>query len=130
MIAASLALILAVATPVQDPEDFGVEVEPVIVIGRPNDPLLTVHVQGDVGAATLVRSEPIGVRCGGHAFRYEEYGKPRLCWLRISRGAEIVLSASGPGQVTWTGCEPYDNGRHCRLRMGEFADVTAVFEVG
>ena len=100
MIAVAFALVLSGSAAAQDPEDYGVEIEPLVVVGRITDPLLTVHVEGD------------------------------LSWLRISRGAEIVLSASGPGRVTWTGCEPYDDGRHCRLRMGEVADVRAVYSLG
>ena len=130
MIAVAFALALSGSAVAQDPEDYGVEIEPLVVVGRITDPLLTVHVDGDLSVGSLVRSDPIGVRCGGHAYRYAQYGKPRLCWLRISRGAEIVLSASGPGRVTWTGCEPYDDGRHCRLRMGEVADVRAVYSLG
>lgn len=106
----------------------------VVVEGQKLDPLITVVVTGDIPAEALVRSDPIGVRCGVAALQYDAYASPRLCWIRRPEAEVVHLTAEGLdrlGQgwtVEWTGCDPQPDGRRCDIAVPRAgASVTARF---
>lgn len=104
----------------------------VTIIAAPINPLLVVTVTGDLQMESLVRSDPIGVRCGAYEHRWGAYGRPRLCWTRRPVGTEIVLTASdgdraGEWRVEWRGCEAFDDDRRCRLTLTGDTEVEVVF---
>lgn len=112
-------------------------VDDVTVVAAPIDPLLTVTVTGSLRMESLVRSEPVGVRCGASEHRWAHLGRPRLCWIRRPTGSEIILSASDVGahgsdwRVEWRGCEPFGAGDRCRVTLtADETRVEAVFTRG
>lgn len=135
MIVAFLIAGLSFGAGAQEVPDRGYTVvQDVTVVAQPIDPLLTVSVRGAERVETMVRSEPVGVRCGAREHRYAYLGGPRLCWIRRPAGSEIILSASDIGaygadwQVEWRGCEPFDQGDRCRVTLlANETEVEAVF---
>ncbi|KAK0350484.1 hypothetical protein LTR94_028842, partial [Friedmanniomyces endolithicus] len=95
------------------------QLEDVVVVGQRVDPRVTVTVSGDVSVRALVRSDPVGVRCGAGRYQYEAYASPRLCWIRRPAGSEIVFRAEGLGADSfhWSGCTPGADPLECRLTM-------------
>lgn len=106
-----------------------------IVVEGAQDGRLTVTVTGDIPAETIVRSEPVGIRCGVARHTYDPYGAPRLCWFRKPGGTPVHLrvegmQALGAGwTVQWTGCEPDADGLGCTLEAPRYAaEVRAAFQ--
>lgn len=104
------------------------------VMVEARDPLITVTVLGDVPVEVIVRSAPIGVRCGAGAFRYDRYEAPRLCWIRRPHEDVVRLTAEGldklgPGwAVDWDGCDPQPDPLTCDVSVPiAGANVTARF---
>ena len=130
VLAAALSQAAVEAPPTGD--DYTV-VADVTIVAHPVDPLLTVVVDGDLQLESLVRSDPVGVRCGAHEHRYSSLGSPRLCWIRRPAGSDIVLSAEDAGaygsnwRVAWEGCIPSENGRSCRLTLDDATEVRATY---
>lgn len=93
----------------------------IIVEAHRIDPLLNVVVSGDVTHNAIVRSDPVGVRCGLVRFQYDAYEAPRLCWIRTPAGTPIHLRAENAGasnwRVEWRGCEASADGAECVLTM-------------
>lgn len=109
--------------------DAGVTaVDEIVVVGGRATSLLTVVVDGDADAATLVSAEP-DIRCGPNRYRYESFGRPRLCWTRRVRGETLVLTprSTGAWSVTWTGCGSIDDAGRCSVAVGSTAEVRATF---
>ena len=123
-------LLLADQTAPQDvPEaDLG---EIVVVGGRPTW-LVSVVVTGDADATTLVTSEP-DVRCGPDRYRWEDFGRPRLCWTRREWTATTVLAPRSTGTrdrdwtVDWTGCTRVRPTGECEITPTANTTVTARF---
>lgn len=96
--------------------------------------LVTVSVSGNVTEAAIIRSQPVGIRCGLDRYQYNYHAAPRLCWTRQRGGSTITLQAEGAEalgpnwRVEWTGCTPSADGRSCVLQA-EHPDmpVRAVF---
>jgi hypothetical protein len=107
----SLLLILALS-PSQS-----AEVNDIVVVGQRLPPLVSVTIEGDVPATTLVRSSPEGIRCGAARFKYEYYGAPRICWMRRPAGEMIRLRVENDAgfSVRWEGCEPTDDDQGCAV---------------
>ena len=130
LFAAALSQAAVETSPTGD--DYTV-VADVTIIAHPVDPLLTVVVDGDLQLESLVRSDPVGVRCGAHEHRYATLGSPRLCWIRRPAGSEIVLSAHDAGvfgadwSIVWEGCAPREDGRSCRLTLNDATEVRATY---
>lgn len=130
LIAAALSQAAVEGPPAGD--DYTV-VADVTIVARPLDPLLTVVVDGDLRLESLVRSDPVGVRCGAHAHRYASLGSPRLCWIRRPAGSEVLLSAQDAGafgsawRVVWAGCTPSEDGRSCRVTLNGETEVRATY---
>ena len=104
----------------------------IIVEAHRIDPLLTVTVSGDVTHTAIIRSDPVGVRCGPTRFQYDAYEAPRLCWIRTPAGTSIRLRAENAGaanwRVEWRGCETSVGGAECVLAMpSDGAQVEARF---
>ncbi|MDP3801019.1 hypothetical protein [Brevundimonas sp.] len=105
----------------------------VVVEGHRLDPLVAVAVVGEVPAEILVRSDPVGIRCGATAWRYSPYAAPRLCWIRRPPGEPVRLTAEGPNlsggwTIEWQGCQPLPDGLHCDLSVpGDGVTVHARF---
>jgi len=106
------------------------QVDDVVVVAHRLAPLVSVTVDGDVDSSALVRSDPIGIRCGAHRFQYDAYAAPRLCWIRRPAGEVIHLRAENDAGfiVRWEGCEPSGDGRECTVRSAaDGVQVHAVF---
>jgi hypothetical protein len=104
----------------------------IIVEAHRIDPLLSVTTSGSTTRSAIVRSDPVGVRCGPTRFQYDAYEAPRLCWIRTPVGTPIHLKAENPSielwRVEWKGCEPSVNGTECDLTMpAQGAEVSATF---
>lgn len=135
MIITVLTMALTLASGAQAAPDQGYTiVDDVTVVAAPIDPLLTVTVVGALRMESLVRSEPVGVRCGASEHRWADLGRPRLCWIRRPTGSEIILSASDVGaygsdwRVEWRGCEAFGAGDRCRVTLSaDETEVEAVF---
>lgn len=133
MIISVLAAATLVAGAQAAPDQAYTVVDGLTVVAQPLEPVLTVNVDGDVRMESLIRSEPVGVRCGAHRYRYERLGSPRQCWMDTASGNEVVLTASDVGvyggdwQVEWRGCEPFGAGDRCRLILNGQTEVQAVF---
>ena len=112
------------------PQDSGVTVLP-DVVAEARDPLITVRVVGEIPVEVIVRSAPIGVRCGASAFQYERLDSPRLCWIRRPYAEIVHLTAEGLGSgwtVEWDGCDPQPDPRACDVSTPrDGATVTARF---
>lgn len=108
------------------------ELGDVVVIGQPATGLLTVEVDGDAGARTLVTSEP-DLRCGPDQYRWEAYGRPRLCWLRRRLDTTVVLLATRSGQagtdwvVDWEGCTRVVGSDRCEVDIQPLNRVRATY---
>ncbi len=93
----------------------------IVVEAHRIDPLLSITASGGATRNAIVRSEPVGVRCGATRFQYDPYEAPRLCWLRTPAGTRIHLRAENPGttgwRVEWQGCDATANGAECVLIM-------------
>lgn len=93
---------------------------------------VSVAVGGDIGPRTFVSSAPLGIDCGGSAYRFTSE-ELRQCWLWVRRKRETLLTAQAEGRfgtdwtVQWTGCEPIANGAACRLTPKIETNVAAVF---
>jgi hypothetical protein len=117
--------------PVMKPGEAATEVEAITVTARKYN--LNVTVGGDVDTSTMVTSAPVGVYCGGGQYRFERWGSFDQCWLLTSGRQEVLLVASREGRygaewtVSWTGCEPFAEGKGCRLTVTGDAVVSAVF---
>ncbi|MBN9467044.1 hypothetical protein [Brevundimonas sp.] len=123
-----LALLALVSNLQSDPTTLA----DVVVEAHRIDPLLTVAVSGEVTQNAIVRSDPVGVRCGLTRFQYDAYEAPRLCWIRTPAGASIRLRAENAGasnwRVEWRGCEASADGAECVLAMpSDGAQVEARF---
>lgn len=82
------------------------ELSEVAVIGARPTWLLSVVVDGETDATSLVTGAT-EIRCGPAKYRYEDFGRPRLCWARRDRGETVTLTAQAqgrPARVDWTGC--------------------------
>jgi len=99
------------------------------------DRLLTFVVSGDVDDKTYVSSAPVGIYCGGPAFRYQP-NPVRQCWVRVFNEKTVLLGATAPGKygvdwsVTWTGCRPINDGSMCEVVLTEDATAGATFKRG
>lgn len=93
------------------------EVNDIVVVGHRLAPLVSVTVEGDIPATTLIRSDPVGIRCGAPRSQYESYGAPRICWIRRPVGEAIRLHAENDAgfAIRWEGCEPTEDGRGCTV---------------
>jgi hypothetical protein len=117
MTAVLLSLLLAVATPQEVPANLS----DVVVRGKRLTQLVSVSVAGDVPVEVLVRSDPVGVRCGVTRFRYDRFAAPRLCWIKRPEGEEIRLEVEGMERLgvgwvaEWEGCEPQAASMQCTL---------------
>ncbi|CAN5431878.1 hypothetical protein BH10PSE1_BH10PSE1_20230 [soil metagenome] len=88
------------------PEPEATELGEISVVGARPTMRLTVVVDGDTDATSLVTDE-IDLRCGPDRYKYESFGSPRLCWSRRHVGETITLSAvmqGRPAVIDWTGC--------------------------
>lgn len=132
MIALLLSLALQQVTAQRAPVT---SLEDVIVTGQPLTGLLRVTVDGATDARTLVTAEP-DLRCGQEAFRWEDYGRPRLCWLRRERGEVVVLQATSDGRpngdwtVDWAGCSRILAFDRCEVTLEASNSVRATFRTG
>ncbi|HZW15489.1 MAG TPA: hypothetical protein VFF66_04450 [Brevundimonas sp.] len=130
VVASLLSLALQTA-PAVDP-GAATQLEEVVVVGGYPTGLLTVVVEGEADARTLVTSEP-DLRCGLEAYRWEEFGRPRLCWLRRRLDTTVVLSAVHPGQagagwtVEWEGCDRVLGPDRCEVAIQPTREVRATF---
>ncbi|TFW15196.1 hypothetical protein EGY25_00980 [Brevundimonas intermedia] len=116
---------------------YGQQAEPttlndIIVEAHRVDPLLSVTASGGATHNAIVRSDPVGVRCGPTRFQYDAYEAPRLCWIRTPAGTPIRLKAENPGtlgwHVEWRGCEASADETECVLTMpAQGAEVSATF---
>ncbi|HYC97247.1 hypothetical protein [Brevundimonas sp.] len=108
------------------------ELGEIVVVGDPATGLLTVVVDGEADVRTLVTSEP-DLRCGPDAYRWEEFGRPRLCWLRRRLDSTVVLSAAHPGRagsdwtVDWEGCDRVVGPDRCEVAIQPTRHVRATF---
>jgi hypothetical protein len=131
IVVALLALALQTVGPAADP-DPATELEEVVVIGEHATGLLTVTVDGETAAQTLVVSEP-DMRCGAEAYRWEEFGRPRLCWLRRRLDTTVTLAARHPGnpgtdwRVDWEGCDRVVGPDMCEVTIRPAQQVRATF---
>jgi len=104
----------------------------VVVVGGHPTGLLRVVVEGQVTERTLVASEP-DLRCGPVAYRWEDFGRPRLCWLRRRLDSAVVLSATHPGRpgsdwiVDWDGCDRVIGPDRCEVLIQPAREVRATF---
>jgi hypothetical protein len=93
----------------------------IVVEAQRLDPLLTVTVSGDVTQQAIIRSDPVGVRCGVSRYQYDAYAAPRLCWVRTPAHTSVHLRSENGGtpssRVQWQGCTPSDDGAECVLEM-------------
>ena len=113
------ASLLALALQTAPDPGAATQLEEVVVIGGYPTGLLTVVVEGEADVQTLVTSEP-DLRCGLNAYRWEEFGRPRLCWLRRRLDTTVVLSATNPGRagdwtVPWEGCDRVVGAAQCEV---------------
>ena len=118
LVAALLAIALQAAPPPADPGAV-TQLEDVLVVGGYPTGLLTVVVEGEADVRTLVTSEP-DLRCGLDAYRWEQFGRPRLCWLRRRLDTTVVLSATNPDRpgtwtVQWEGCDRVVGADQCEV---------------
>jgi hypothetical protein len=133
MIVFALLLSLAPqsASPAADPRAV-TELEDVLVVGEHATGLLTVVVEGETDARTLVTSEP-DLRCGPDAYRWEAFGRPRLCWLRRRLDTTVVLSATHPGRagsdwtIDWEGCDRVIGPDRCEVAIQPTRQIRATF---
>lgn len=130
-----IGLLLSLALVQQDPvppSDSVKTLGDIVVTARPPTGLLQVTVDGATDARTLVVTEP-DLRCGDESFRWETYGRPRLCWLRRERGSVIVLSATASGRpgvdwgVDWTGCSRVIGIDRCEVTLEAANTVRVTF---
>ena len=132
MIALLLSLTLQQVPPQQEPVT---SLEDVVVTGQPLTGLLRVTVDGAADVRTLVTTQP-DLRCGKEAFRWEDYGRPRLCWLRRERGQVVVLQATSEGRpgvdwhVDWAGCSRIPEFDQCEITIEASNTVRATFRTG
>ena len=113
------ASLLALALQTAPDPGAATQLEEVVVIGGYPTGLLTVVVEGEADVQTLVTSEP-DLRCGLNAYRWEEFGRPRLSWLRRPLDTTVVLSATNPGRagdwtVQWEGCDRVVGAAQCEV---------------
>jgi len=104
----------------------------IIVHGARIDPLVSVVVIGDPPVTTIIRSDPVGVRCGADSHQYDRYAAPRLCWIRRPAGETVRLRAEGDDGLVlrWTGCTPGPDGRDCTVQTSVAGSrVTAEFSI-
>ena len=104
----------------------------IVVEAHRIDPLMTVTASGNVTPNAIIRSDPVGVRCGPARFQYDAHAAPRLCWIRTPAGTSIRLRAENPGasdwKVEWRGCEASADGMECVVAMpSNGAQVSASF---
>jgi hypothetical protein len=131
VVASLLALAIQTAPSAADPGAIA-ELEEVLVVGEHATGLVTVVVDGDAAAQTLVTSDP-DLRCGADAYRWEEFGRPRLCWLRRRLDATVTLSAIHPGRpgsdwtVDWDGCDRLVGADRCEVTVRPARQVRATF---
>jgi hypothetical protein len=99
------------------------------------DRLLSFVISGDVDDKTWVSSAPVGINCGGPAFRYQP-NPVRQCWVRVFNEKTVLLGATAPGKygvdwsVAWTGCKPVNDGSMCEVVLTEDATAGASFKRG
>jgi hypothetical protein len=129
-----LALVVIGVTAIAEPaaaqsapeRDAATLVEGVTITGS-RDWRLIVEVEGAQSPEWLVSSRPVtGISCGDPRWSYHPHQSPRLCWLRRAPGTEVVLNAMAPTggwRIEWTGCEPFGDGRSCRLTLTEADQV-------
>lgn len=131
-VAASLLLVALQSAPAAADPQAATELEEVVVVGGYPTGLLTVVVEGDADVQTLITSEP-DLRCGLNAYRWEEFGRPRLCWLRRRLDATVVLSATHAGRpgadwtVEWEGCDRVVAPDRCEIAIQPMREVRATF---
>ena len=131
VVAALLALAGQTPPPAANPGAV-TDLEGVLVIGEHATGLLTVVVEGDAAAETLVTSDP-DMRCGAAAYRWESFGRPRLCWLRRRLDTTVTLSATHPGRpgadwtVEWDGCDRVVGPDRCEVTLQRSRQVRATF---
>ena len=127
---------LALAALIAQPPSFATgpdevtSLDEIVVIGVRRDLLVSVQIDGDLDDQSMVVSAPAGVRCGGHEWRWADYGRPRGCWIRRTTGETVMLEASDdqPFDIAWTGCEVQSDPHRCRVFVGgEPVTVTARF---
>jgi hypothetical protein len=111
------------------------DVREVTVTALRTDRLLSFVISGEVDDKTYVSSAPIGINCGGPAFRYQP-NPVRQCWVRVFNEKTVLLGATAPGKygvdwtVAWTGCKPVNDGSMCEVVLTEDATAGATFKRG
>jgi len=131
VVASLLALAWQTPPPAVDPAG-ATELAEVLVVGEHATGLLTVVVDGDAVVQTLVTSEP-DLRCGPEVYRWEQFGRPRLCWLRRRLDTTVALTATHPGRlgadwtVEWDGCDQVVSPDRCEVTVQRRRQVRATF---